>query len=614
MHCRNHFWGLMALIGSFWLAAPAWAFHVPVHAHFTASVSPAPTPGQAVTVTVQTTVDPGWHIYSVVPSASGPFPTDLSDAGPGWKPLGPANEDAPTHFQDPNFGVTVAYHEHTATFQRRFQVSQGTQAPTITVHYQTCNDQLCLPPTQTVVPLTVGGAVMPALSSAPVPGAPDGDTGLPLFLLAAFGAGLLTLLTPCVFPLIPITLTSFVKQADGDQGRLVRLSAGYALGIVALYVGLGVLVTALAGAAGLNRLGANPWVNLLIFVLFVVFALSFFETITLSLPVNLSRLQESGRRHGGLVGLGLLGIAFVLASFTCIAPFVGTVLVASAGGPALRPTLGLLAFAIAFALPFFVFALFPQWIGRIPRSGPWLVRVKATLGFLELAAALKFLSNADLYWQWKLLTQPVLLSLWVVIFVAAALYLLGVLRLGPTTEGGPLRPRTPWGSRAVAAVFLAGAVYCAWGLAGRPINLLATYLPPAGYGGTATPRKEQGLPWLTDYPQALAEARTQNRPLLIDFTGYFCTNCRYNENNVFPDAAVQAEMKNFVRVQLYTDGKNDGANQNLQLAKFGDISLPLYGVVNPQTEAPIAHTAGVVTPGGFTRFLSQAHATAIASR
>ena len=156
----------------------------------------------------------------------------------------------------------------------------------------------------------------------------------------------------------------------------MRLSASYALGIVALYVGLGMLVTGLAGAAGLNRLGANPWVNLLIFALFVVFALSFFETITITLPVNLSKVQEAGRKHGGLVGLGLLGIAFVLASFTCIAPFVGTLLVASAGGPALRLPLGLLAFALAFALPFFVFALFPQWIARIPRGGPWLTRVR----------------------------------------------------------------------------------------------------------------------------------------------------------------------------------------------------------------------------------------------
>ena len=165
-----------------------------------------------------------------------------------------------------------------------------------------------------------------------------------------------------------------------------------------------------------------------------------------------------------------------------------------------------------------------------------------------------------------------------------------------------------------AAVFAAGALYFVWGLSGRPINLLATYLPPAGYGGAAMPAKQQGLPWLTDYPQALAEARAENKPLLIDFTGYFCTNCRYNENNVFPDPAVQAELSHYVRVQFYTDGKNDAANQALQLSKFGDISLPLYGVVSPQTEAPVSHTAGVVTPGGFTRFLAQARATAVASR
>ncbi len=198
-----------------------------------------------------------------------------------------------------------------------------------------------------------------------------------------------------------------------------------------------------SGATGINKVAANPWVNLGIFVVFVVFALSFFETIQLTLPANLTALQATAKSHGGTLGLVLLGITFVLASFTCTAPFVGTLLVAAAQGERFRPLLGTLVFALAFVSPFLVFAAFPQWISRIPKGGVWLARVKATLGFIELAAALKFLSNADQVWQWKLLTQPVLLAAWAVIFVCAALYLWGTLRFGVVAETEKPGARVP---------------------------------------------------------------------------------------------------------------------------------------------------------------------------
>jgi len=589
--------------------------------HFTAAASPAPAhPGEVVTVTVTAKVDHGWHVYSVVPTPAGPAATEISSFGT-WAPAGPTQEDTPIRRLDPNFGTEVRYHEGGARFSRAFRVPAAGQAPpAIALHYQTCSDQICLPPTDVQIP--VGAAVSPgavraqyAQASSPNPPRVDaGQTapprprpaaGLVLFLLAAVGAGLLAIVTPCVFPLIPITLTNFVKQAEGSRAKLVRLSFGYALGIVFLYVVLGVVVAAALGGRA-NTIAANPWVNLTEFVLFVVFALSFFEAVQIRLPGNLGAWQQSARRHGGTAGLALLGVTFVIGSFTCTAPFVGTLLVSAAGGQWLGPLLGMLVFALAFASPFFVFALFPQWIARIPKGGAWLSRFKGTLGFVELAAALKFLSNADQVWQWKLLTQPVLLAAWALICALAALYLFGLLRFGVVAETEAPGTCVPPSRRIVALAFTLAALYCFWGLAGKPISpYLGAFLPPPGYGGGALATSSAELPWLSDYGTALAQAKAEGKPLLIDFTGYTCTNCRLNEKNVFPRAQVQAELANYVRVQLYTDGGPDGArNQALQQDRFGDVALPLYGIMDPQTGAVVDKAEGVQSVSGFTRFLA----------
>ena len=597
--------------------------------HFTASVTPSPArAGEVVTVAVKAQIDPGWHVYSVVPAANGPATTALIMLG-NAVPLGATAEDAPIQKFDPNFQTQVAYHETTAAFTRQFRVKSA--ASTVTLHYQTCNDHICLPPSDVSLPVTFSVAAGPvraeygspafhpapirrgAFARGPILGShaekKDRATagGFGLFLLAAVGAGLLALITPCVFPLIPITLTSFVKQANGSKAKLVQLSAGYALGIVLLYVALGAVVTATLGATGINNIAANPYVNLGIFAVFVVFAFSFFETIQLTLPANLTALQQNAKDRGGLVGLALLGVTFVLASFTCTAPFLGTLLVAAADGARLLPLLGMLVFSLAFVSPFLVFAAFPQWISRIPKGGIWLARVKATLGFLELAAALKFLSNADQVWNWRLLTEPVLLAAWALIFAAAALYLVGTLRFGIVGELEKPGTKVSPGRVVFASAFGAFALFCFWGLAGRPIGALGTFLPPAGYGGVASASSaSDSLPFLTDYKAALAQAKAENKLLFVDFTGVTCTNCRWNEINVFPRSEVKSQLANYVRVQLYTDRPGDAANQQLQLTKFGDVALPLYAVVNPQTEAVEDKYAGTITnAAAFTRFLSR---------
>lgn len=586
--------------------------------HFAVSASPdRARAGEVVTVTVRATVDAGWHVYSVVPTLNGPSPSDITSLSIGT-PAGATAEDAPTRRLDPNFGAIVGFHEGAAVFTRAFRVSAtappSAKMQSVGLHYQTCNASVCLPPTDVVldVPLAVeAGPVRATYASVPrapaAPQAPQGSGGLGWFLLAAVGAGLLAIATPCVFPLIPITLTNFVKQADGDKAKLVRLSSGYALGIVALYVALGGIVAVTVGATGANRIAANPWVNLVEFALFVAFALSFFEAIQIHLPGNLGALQQNARKHGGVAGLALLGVTFVLGSFTCTAPFIGSLLVTAAGGTYGKPLLGMLVFALAFVSPFFVFAAFPQWIARIPKGGLWLVRFKATLGFLELAAALKFLSNADQVWNWRVLTQPVLLAAWAMIFLCAALYLTGLLRFGIVAETETADAPVPVSRRLTATVFVLATVYCFWGLAGKPISpYVGAFLPAPGYGGVALAAENTGLPWLIDYKAALAQAKAEGKPLLIDFTGVTCTNCRLNEKNVFPRAGVQAALAGYVRVQLYTDrGGPDLANQQLQQSKFGDVALPLYGVLDPQTEAVRGKAEGVQTASGFTRFLAQ---------
>jgi len=602
--------------------AGAWG-KTPPPIHFLVSASPATArPGEIVTVTVKAQVDSGWHVYSVVPTPNGPSPTNIAALSLGT-PAGDTTEDAVVRRLDPNFGATVGFHEHAATFTRAFRVS-ATAPPSalsagtanVSVHYQTCNASICLPPTDIVlsVPLAIEAGPIraeyarpPRARAAPVFPSPSGGSGLGWFLLAAMGAGLLAIATPCVFPLIPITLTNFVKQSGGEKAKLVRLSTGYALGIVALYVALGGIVAVTMGATGTNRIAANPWVNLGEFGLFVVFALSFFEAIQIRLPGNLGALQQNARKHGGLAGLALLGVTFVLGSFTCTAPFIGSLLVAAAGGTYGRPLLGMLVFALAFVSPFFVFAAFPQWIERIPKGGVWLARFKATLGFLELAAALKFLSNADQVWNWRVLTQPVLLAAWAMIFLCAALYLSGLLRFGIVAETEAANAPVPLSRKLTAGAFALATLYCFWGLAGRPISpYVGAFLPAPGYGGVALAAENSGLPWLSDYKTALAQAKAEGKPLLIDFTGVTCTNCRLNEKNIFPRASVQSALANYVRVQLYTDrGGRDLANQQLQQAKFGDVALPLYGVIDPQTEAVRGKTEGVQTPGGFAGFLAQ---------
>lgn len=408
------------------------------------------------------------------------------------------------------------------------------------------------------------------------------------YLWLAVTAGAVSLLTPCVFPMIPITVSYFTDHASSGGSRRsgIRSALLFAGAIIASFTALGLLLSLTFGAAGVQRFAANAYVNVALAGLFVAFALNLFGVYQIAIPSraltaldSAARERESSGSH--VAGAMLVGLTFALTSFTCTAPFIGTVLVTAATGAWREPALGMLAYSTVFALPFFVLALIPQWAARLPRAGRWLVSVKVVMGFLELAAALKFISNADLVWHWGIFTRDVVLALWVALAGLTAAYLVAS---GPGTVG----------RLAGAAAALGVGIWLATGLAGRSLGDLESFLPPP-----ASQRDSYvvNLNWhLNDLPAALAVAKQTAKPVFIDFTGYTCTNCRWMEANVFARPEVKAELNRFALARLFTDG--DGPvyenQQAYQEKTFNTVALPLYAVL-----APDGHT--IATLPGLTR-------------
>ena len=402
------------------------------------------------------------------------------------------------------------------------------------------------------------------------------------YLWLAASAGAVSLLTPCVFPMIPITVSYFSNNAS--QG--VRSALVFAGAIIGAFTGLGVALALVFGAAGVQRFAANPWLNVGLTVLFVAFALNLFGFYEIVLPSRAltaldkaARDQESAGAH--TAGAVLMGLTFALTSFTCTAPFVGTILVTAATGAWREPALGMLAYSTVFAMPFFVLALIPQWAARLPKAGRWLVTLKVVMGFLELAAAIKFLSNADLVWHWGIFSRDVVLALWIALSGLTAAYLVAS---GPGTVG----------RLAGAAGALGVGIWLATGLVGRSLGELESFLPPR-------PGQRDSyvlnLNWhLNDLQSAMVLAKNESKPVFIDFTGYTCTNCRWMEANVFARPEVKAELNRFALARLFTDG--DGPlyenQQAYQEKTFNTVALPLYAVL-----APDGHT--IATLPGLTR-------------
>ncbi|QHT68257.1 DUF255 domain-containing protein [Rhodocytophaga rosea] len=484
----------------------------------------------------------------------------------------------------------------------------------------------------------------PAITSSRVTMPADNDPySLATFMVFAFLAGLAALLTPCVFPMIPMTVTFFTNHS-GTRKQGITKALIYGLSIIVLYVLIGTLVSLINGPAFANFVSTHWLPNVFFFLIFIVFALSFLGLFDLTLPGSVITKVDAQADKGGLIGVFFMAFTIVLVSFSCTGPLVGSILVESAGGMVVKPVAGMFAFSLAFALPFSLFAIFPQWLSSLPKSGGWLNSVKVVLGFLELALALKFLSIADQVYHWGILDREVFLAFWIVIFSLIGFYLLGKIRMPHDSE-----VKTVSVPRAILAILtFTFVVYLIPGMYGAPLKALAGYLPPqttqdfdlntpsrgllASNTNALTEKPKyddtfklpHGLQGFFDYKQGLAYAQKVNKPVFIDFTGHGCANCREMEARVWSDPSVLSRLSNeYVVIALYVDDKSElpesewytstydnkvkktiGAqNADLQITKFNNNAQPFYTLLNHDGELLVPATAYDLNAKNFIAFL-----------
>ena len=570
-------------------------------------------------------VDEPWHIYSLSPVNDGPNPTVfMFTKSADYDLVGKTTESKPIKEFDKVFEMNVQYFVKTATFTQRIKLKSDKKIIIKGKYeYQACTEEKCIFPPADVFEFSLQGtaaclnsaaastantAATSTLTSvesvAEVVAEPTADTativqptkedavisqGIPketqdvpkswyAIFIAGFIGGALALLTPCVFPMIPMNVSFFTKQsktkAEGIKNALL-----YAVSIIVLYVGLGLGVTVIFGAGALHSLSTNVWFNLAFFVLLLVFAMSFLGAFEITLPSGFVNKMDAKSDKGGYIGIFFMAFTLALVSFSCTGPIIGTLLVEAAGtGNLAGPFWGMFGFALALALPFGLFAAFPGWLNSLPQSGGWLNAVKVTLGFLELALALKFASNADLVVQAGILTREVFVGLWIVIFALLTMYLLGMFK---TSHDSDLK-HVSVGRLFVAIASFFMVIYLIPGMWGAPLKLFSGILPPLeysesphGFGGSSAGASAQAsLPadaefskymevnkngivhFKNDYEHALAYSKKVGKPLLIDFTGHACANCRKTEDYVWPDPEVTKRLNNdVVLVSLYVDDK-----------------------------------------------------------
>lgn len=592
------------------------------------SSNPSPSVGDEIELVFKASIDKNWYLYSnEFTCEDGPFKTSINfKTHPSYQLVGKLRAINPLPKHDPIFDCDVKIFKGTGEFRQKIKILK----PDLTIggesEYQVCSDVdgKCIPfnddfsfsnikvregtkdeskndpvkkdsseastfqPATSELPSeTFGGqgqqlvtrnqspVLGPTLDKSILEGSPPLNQESFLgYLLFAFVLGLASLITPCVFPMVPMTVTFFLKD-NQTKREGIRKAVIFGLSIIVIYTLAGTLFAVLLGAEGLNSLATHWAPNLFIFVIFIVFALSFFGLFEINAPYQLVNKVDKQAEKGGLLGIFFMAATLVLVSFSCTIPIVGNVVVLSAGGQIIKPVLAMFSYSLAFSIPFTLFAIFPEWIKSLPKSGGWLNSVKVTLGFLELALCLKFLSIADQAYHWGLLDRDVNIAMWIVIFGLMGIYFLGKLRMpGDSPVEKVTVPRL-----LLSVATFSFVVYLIPGLWGAPLKMLAGYLPPTStldFDMVAMTRSlkssevcdepkysdflhlPHGLQGYFDYKQALACARQQNKPLFIDFTGHGCTNCREMEAVVWSDPQVLQRLQNdFVVVALYVDDKTE---------------------------------------------------------
>ena len=611
------------------------------------------------------TIDPGWHVYSTDLGQDGPIEATFNvvkmEGAEKVGKLTPRGKEIKKF--DEMFGMELKFFEQAATFVQKVKFTKPQYDIDCYLEFGACNDQSCLPPTQ--VEFSASGEVksekgevkneneemknadvraeatvtdtatadtishssllisnsgaegedlwspviseLQAFSSSK----PLSDHSLFYILLMGFVGGLLAVCMPCIWPIIPMTVSFFLKRAKTDKRKGIKDAITYGLSIIVIYLGLGLLVTALFGSDTLNAMSTNAVFNILLFLLLVVFALSFFGWFEIKLPDSWANAVDSkASATSGLLSIFLMAFTLVLVSFSCTAPIIGLLLVeTTTSGNWVAPAVGMFGFALALALPFTLFALFPSWLKQAPKSGSWMTTLKVVLGFIELAFALKFLSVADLAYGWHILDREVFLSLWIVIFGLLGAYLCGWLKFQEDEVGGDLHKPMPVLCIMGGLCSLAFAVYMLPGLWGAPCKAVSAFAPPMNTQDfNLNTRTVEAR--FTDYDLGMAAARAEGKPAFIDFTGFGCVNCRKMEAAVWTDPRVADRLNNdYVLISLFVDDKRPlaepmevtdeqgntktlrtiGAKWSyLQSHKFGANAQPFYVIVDPSTGKPLS--------------------------
>ncbi|MCD8306376.1 MAG: thioredoxin family protein [Prevotella sp.] len=560
------------------------------------------------------TIDKGWHVYSVNLGNDGPieasFHVDKMEGAELVGGLQPVGNEISEY--DEIFGMKLRYFEDKVQFVQKIRFTAASYDIDCYLEYGACNDSSCLPPSEVSLkkqgtsPAVAGeknnasAAEEPVLNNEETENAGDtaaitqagdivatgeeavsGGVNSPLwtpvidvleeqgggsnttnaslwyiFLMGLIG-GFVALLTPCVWPIIPMTVSFFLKKAKDNRAKGIRDAVTYGISIVVIYVALGLIITGLFGASSLNALSTSAVFNLFFFALLVVFALSFFGWFEIRLPEKWGNAVDSkASATSGLLSIFLMAFTLSLVSFSCTGPIIGFLLVeVSVSGSILGPAIGMLGFAIALALPFTLFAMFPSWLKSAPRSGSWMTTIKVVLGFIELAFSLKFLSVADLAYGWHIMDREVFLALWIVIFGLLGLYMIGKLKFQSDTIGGEENKPMPVLCIMLGLVSLAFAVYMVPGLWGAPCKAVSAFAPPMNTQDFNMNTKEVRAAY-TDYEEGMAAARRQGKPVFVDFTGFGCVNCRKMEAAVWTDPSVAGILQeDYVLISLFVDDK-----------------------------------------------------------